>query len=208
MHQDSVNKIMGYLKASQISEVVLSPMFFRDYTCPEKCGACCPRFSLDYWGKRWEKFNSTYPELVEFFKMRKIGNDEVFSDFQNENKSHFCKYLNMEPGRCKIHEVNPFSCEFELIKFYIVKGQGLLTKKQFGRKWMMLRVDEERGTLCDMLPFNINRLERDIELLEELEEFEKLVCKKQGKLPWIIGYLRGNLHKFRQGNIPETKVVF
>jgi Fe-S-cluster containining protein len=180
---DSTEKIMSYIKASQNDELIISPMFFRDYTCPSHCGGCCPKFSLDYFeGERWELFKTTYPDLVDKFEEREVNGAKVYTNFQKENESKKCEFLNLENGRCGIHKSNPFSCEFELNKFVTKGKKTYLMNKLFGRGWAMMRVDGERGALCKMISFNPTKYARDIEMLVELMD----ICKKMSqKVPLL-----------------------
>lgn len=171
MERDSLNKIKGYLKSAS-QELIVSKMFFRDYSCPSHCGGCCPRFSLDYFeGPRWEKFKELYPEQIERFKPRIVDGVTVYTDPQDDHTNHHCRNLDMTNGRCKIHKSNPFTCEFELMRFVTHKsGKTYLMNRLFGRGWALTRIDGKKGALCQMLPFNKEKFLRDVELLKELEE--------------------------------------
>ena len=112
-YRDSVDKIKSYIEACNNEEIVLSNNFFRDYSCPSHCGGCCPKFTLDYFeGKRWEDFKDRYPQEVHKFEEREVDGAKIFTNFQRNNDSTKCEYLNLENGRCGIHLSNPFSCEF------------------------------------------------------------------------------------------------
>lgn len=207
-YTDSTNKIFGYLKNAQ-KTVVLSKLFFRDYTCPESCGGCCPKFSLDFFeGERWEIFKKEYPDKVAFFKKREIAGVNVYSYLQDDNETRWCRFLDLSIGRCSIHKSNPFSCEFELIKF-ITRGenQSILIKKLFGRGWNLLTVTGKRGGVCKMTAFNFQKLKRDIELLKELNEIGNKF-QMTTKLPKIIKFLESNLSKFEKNYIPSKNIVF
>jgi len=207
---DSTNKIESYLKSSNLDKLILSKLFFRDYTCPANCGACCPKFSLDYFeGPRWDKFKEIYPDKVENFEKRIVNGVTVYSDKQKDNDKHHCKHLNMEDGRCGIHESNPFTCEFELMRFVTRQSEGksLLINKLFGRGWNLTRIDGGKGARCEMLDFNYDKLLKDIALLEELNNIaEKWSMDTQ--LPKVIKYLKDNLSQFKQGILPKFNIVF
>ncbi len=191
MNRDSTDKIKGYLESAQ-QNLVVSKMFFRDYTCPAGCGGCCPRFSLDYFeGPRWEKFKELYPEQVERFIKREVNGVTVYTDFQNDNPNHHCRNLDMSNGRCKVHKSNPFTCEFELMRFITRKTQGTtyLMNRLFGRGWALTRVDGKKGALCQMLPFNKEKFHRDLELLDELEDYG-IRMKIKSNLNKAIKYLK------------------
>lgn len=78
----------------------------------------------------------------------------VFSDLQRDNVQHHCRNLNADDGRCGIHGRQPFTCDFELIRFAIssTDGPNRVTQRLFGRGSQMLRVDGERGALCTITP--------------------------------------------------------
>ena len=188
--RDSLNKIDDYIKASNNEELILSPMFFRDYSCPSHCGGCCPKFSLDYFeGERWEKFKIEYPHLVHKFKLRIIKGANVYTNYQSDNPTLKCEFLNLENGRCGIHKSNPFSCEFELNKFVVKDKKTYLMNKLFGRGWNMMRIDGERGALCEMKPFNLKKYLRDIELIKELLEIIKQYNQKSPLLERVVKFL-------------------
>ncbi len=161
----------------------LSPMLVRGFTCPSGCGGCCPRFSLDY----------ITPELVltEARTVRINGRDvEFHSDLQTDHNNHHCRHL-QKNGRCGIHLYNPFSCDFELIRFIEYKDPDrptTLTQKLFGRGWNMLRVDEDRGALCSMTepsPATVADVRRKMNLLATWCKHADIPHKVQGVIDWL-----------------------
>ena len=203
MERDSLNKIKDYIKASNNEELILSPMFFRDYSCPPNCGGCCPKFSLDYFeGERWEKFKKEYPHLIHKFKKRTVNGATVYTNYQSENKDFKCEFLNKENGRCKIHKSNPFSCEFELNKFVVKGKKTYLMNKLFGRGWNMMRIDGNRGALCEMKPFNLKKYLRDVELLKELLD----ICNKMNEKAPLLQKLVKKLDSIK--NPISKKITF
>jgi hypothetical protein len=168
---DSLNKIKNYLEHLSVNEITISPLFFREYDCPAGCGGCCLKFSLIYLeGERWEKFKTLYPDKVKYFTERILENGtKVYEDLQKDNESFFCRNLDTQTGRCTVHEANPFSCEFELMKIFKKSdGKVLIINKLFGRGWNMKRIDGERGALCKMKGFSYEKFLRDLNLLKEL----------------------------------------
>jgi Fe-S-cluster containining protein len=147
---------------------VVSPGIFRGYTCPPSCGACCPRFSLDYLPTearparlkaedRFVQFNGNHVRIV--------------SDTQEDHDSHHCRFLRVSDGRCTIHKANPFSCDFELIRSAIMQDTTMpnrLTTRLFGRGWQMLRVDNERGARCEIVNVTEASIEDAIRKLARL----------------------------------------
>lgn len=129
--------------------LTVSPLIFRGFTCPANCGACCGRFSLDYLPEE-DLPNIPLQERYIDFNGKKV---QVVSDTQEDHENHSCRNLNQENGRCGIHGRQPFSCDFELIRFFEFKNQeknNSVTQKLYGRGWNMLRIDGKRGSLCEM----------------------------------------------------------
>lgn len=157
-HRDSLDKIvLSYLapvtshplawRGQVIAPMPLhfGPSLLRGFTCPANCGGCCPTFSLDYLPE--EKEPHPYPltrRVVEFCG-RSV---EVWTDMQAENKSPRCRHLVRENGRCGIHGKQPFSCDFELIRFHRHADHWTASEQLFGRGWNMKRVDGGVGALC------------------------------------------------------------
>lgn len=206
-YYDSVEKIRNQLLLLT-KEVQLSPKFFRSYQCTEKCCACCPKFSLDYFaGERWDGFKAHYPDKLKFFTGRAFSGVQVYSDFQRDNESYFCRFLDLTTGKCTIHNYNPFSCKFEIIKVNKFKDGGILIKKKFSRGWNMKRLDKEKGALCKILPFNYLEFLEDISLLCELNEIGNQFGIKT-KLTPIINFLEESKGKFIEGILPQESILF
>jgi hypothetical protein len=162
-HTDSIDKIVtSYFapltkvpftykgKLYEPKALKVSPLLLRGYTCPEGCGGCCPRFSLDYLPDEPHP-EGVNPRVIPFDDREVI----VYSDRQRDHTNHHCRNLNKENGRCGIYERRPFSCDFELIRtltFESADTPNTLTQKLFGRGWALKRVDEVRGAMCEMTP--------------------------------------------------------
>lgn len=140
----------------------VSPLIFRDFNCPQKCGGCCPKFTLDYLPTETTPYELPF-RLVEVDGRRL----RIRTDHQEHNGDHHCVNLDRDSGRCKIHGVHPFACDFELLRF-VDRGETVHFSQQlFGRGWAMLRVDGGRGSLCSMaaptdrtVPEILRKLER------------------------------------------------
>jgi len=174
--RDSIDKVvMVYLasltkksfeyKGSTYSPraIRVSPLIFRDFTCPEACGGCCPRFSLDYLPS----------EIVPYsLSARTVMVDgrpvEILTDFQVDSNTHYCGNLDQVTGRCRIHGAHPFTCDFELLRFVDRQETVHFNQKLFGRGWAMKRVDGGRGARCSMLPPSSNTIP---EILRKLHRF-------------------------------------
>lgn len=147
----------------------VSPLLFRGYTCPQMCGGCCPRFSLDYLPT--EKRPDGVSEREVLFDGRPVS---IWSDLQDDHDDHYCRNLNKTDGRCKVYVVRPFSCDFELIKFINCtesEDKFWLNQKLYSRGWAMTRVDEGRGALCEMTDPDADTVEQVIRKLKRLKQW-------------------------------------
>lgn len=199
-YYDSAQKIRNQLLLFT-RKVQISLGFFRSYECVEKCCACCLKFSLDYFeGRRWEELKKNYPKKIKYFKKRLLDGVIIYSDFQKDNKSYFCRFLNVTTGKCMIHKYNPFSCAFELIKISKWKDSVILIKKKYSRGWIMTRLDGKKGALCKILPFNYKQFLKDLELLKELNEIGNQF-KIKTELLTIINFLETNKNSFEKGTL-------
>lgn len=206
-YYDSTQKIRNQLLLLT-RKVQISLKFFRSYECTEKCCACCPKFSLDYFpGERWEKFKACYPDKLKFFTERVLDGVQIYSDFQVDNGSYFCRFLNLDTGKCTIHDFNPFSCKFEIIKVSKLKGGAILIKKKFSRGWNLRRLDGQKGAQCKILPFNYLEFLEDLSLLRELNEIGTQFGFKT-KLTPIINFLEKDKEKFKKGVFPQESILF
>lgn len=123
----------------------VSSHFFHDYTCVSGCAGCCPRFSLDYLPSEQR------PGLPHMRRLVHINGRTIllYSKIQKpQPDKHFCDNVNMENGQCGIHGRQPFSCDFETLRFVHSSDHTWLGTRPFGRGWNMLRVDGQRGAKC------------------------------------------------------------
>jgi|SRR6185437_3757150 len=200
---DSLDKVIGiYLaglcrkqftyKSKQFLPklVHVSPLLVRGFTCPEGCGACCGKFSLDFLeGERLPR--EAEPRFISINGESKT----IYSDRQIHRTSPWCRNLNQRSGRCGIYDHRPLSCDFELIRILQYEDKCILTQKQYGRSWAMKRIDEECGTLCEMLPpdpFTISEVDRKLQRLQDWAEYLQIFT--------CIGLIRawlsnGNFHR-------------
>lgn len=205
-HTDSLNKIIGTYFACVTAEpfeyknkmyfpktLRVSPGIFRGYTCPEGCGGCCPRFSLDYLPEEPKPESPFIKERLIRFNGREVP---IFSDLQDDHAAHHCRNLEQSNGRCRIHGVHPFSCDFELTRFMEfadARRPNGLTTKLYGRGWALLRVDGERGAKCEITPANAASTADLVRKLRRLE----LWCSHFGlstKLPQLIDWCESGPH--------------
>lgn len=176
--RDSLDKIFGVYLATLSKhpfvyrdveyvprDFQISPLIFRGFTCPTQCGGCCPRFSLDYLP------SENHPENLHRRYVSVNGREfAVLSDLQNDHVAHHCRNLESQSGRCEIYEQRPFSCDFELIRFILRRDRPYVTQKLYGRGWIMLRVDGQRGARCEMTTpnaFSVNEVVRKFERLDQ-----------------------------------------
>ena len=188
---DSCGKITQYLHRLESGRynIYLSPTFFRSLICPENCGACCPKFSLDYiLEKKQKNLYESYPKSYQnHFKFRKYNDCLVLSDMQENNPGTHCQFLD-EKARCKIHLASPLSCRIELIKFRKVKDRVYIGKQFFGRAWAMTRIDGEKGCLCEFKDYNEEQHKNDIQVLQDLNDVAD-VFRIETVLPQVIDLL-------------------
>ncbi len=176
---DSVDKIISVYLASVCSRsflykgniyqpkpLIVSPLIFRGFTCPSRCGGCCPRFSLDYLPSDDIPYALTLRTVEVNYK-----SFTVLSDTQDDHRRHFCRNLDMNSGRCQIHGRHPFSCDFELIRFIRFEDKTLQTQKLFNRGWAMLRVDGGRGAGCEMPPVDEKSCQEVVRKLGRLRQW-------------------------------------
>lgn len=182
MLSDSIDKIVGRYfatvarspftfkgKVNHPKRLKVSPLLLRGYTCPEGCGGCCFKFSLDYLPSE-KKPIGVVKRMVEF-DGRSI---EIWTDWQESNQDTRCKHLQREDGRCGIHAFNPFSCDFELIRS-LQSGDddrpNVLTQKLFGRGWSFPRVDGGKGALCKMVDVSPESVAEVVRKLKRLKKW-------------------------------------
>jgi hypothetical protein len=167
-------------------DLVVSPMILRGFTCPAHCGGCCPRFSLDYLPDEPHPYK-LHARLVPFNHRSVV----IYSDLQDYHNDYHCTNLNRVDARCLIHARNPFSCDFELIRFlHYQTGPNRLTQKLFGRGWAMKRSDGERGALCEMLPvddYTISEVLRKLRRLKQWIEYFQLAHCVDEVVAWVEG---------------------
>lgn len=126
--------------------LVVSPLIFRGFTCPTGCGACCGRSTLDY--IPGEPRPEEASERVVVVNGREV---KMYSDLQTDHNSYFCRHLDTD-ARCNTYNTRPFSCDFALLNVNEYKTHYLLSCRKFGRHHLWKRIDDGRGTMCDMLP--------------------------------------------------------
>jgi hypothetical protein len=168
----------------------VSSLLLRDYTCPPDCGACCPRFSLDYLPDDIFPY-PLQPREINFNDKTVI----IYSDTQQDHSDYHCRNLTKENGRCGIHKKRPFSCDFELIRPLLTNdpnGENVLTQKLFGRKWAMKKIDGTRGTMCEMTPITDHSIDEVIRKLNNLDRwcFHFSVSNKCQEIIHWIGEIR------------------
>lgn len=162
----------------------VSPGLLRGFTCPAGCGGCCPKFSLDY--LPYEAMPYEMTERIVNFNGKEIS---VFSDMQKDNKHFKCKNLDLDTGRCGVHGRQPFSCDFELIRFINRQGTWYINEQLFSRGWAMRITDGGTGAKCTITEATVETamdVARRIERLSEWADYFGLENHKaSGILAWI-----------------------
>lgn len=149
-------------------DLIVSPLLFRGFTCPESCGGCCPRFSLDYLPEEQQPYGLA-ERIVKIHHPYGDITVPIYSDEQTDHQNHHCRNLIKDNGRCGIHGRQPFSCDFELIRCIHYEHKTVLTQKLFGRGWAFLRTDGERGARCEMTPVDKETIKESIRKLIRLK---------------------------------------
>lgn len=124
----------------------VSPHFFHEYTCKLGCAGCCSsRFSLDYLP------TDPQPEGLKIKLVNINGIEKSINTIMNKNNksSKHCDNVNPNTGACIIHGKHPFSCDFETLRFVHYPDHSWLGVRPYGRGWNMLRIDNDRGAVCD-----------------------------------------------------------
>lgn len=209
---DTLDKVVGVYMACITAETFeykgkvyapkplqVSPLIFRGFTCPAKCGGCCPRFSLDYLPYEDLPDIELTERTVEVVTTNGIKQVRLLSDVQDDHRNHHCRNLDMETGRCKIHGRQPFSCDFELIRFLEFSpkpdrdARSIVTQKLFGRGWAMKRVDGERGALCEMTGIDDHTRAETLRKLQRLQIWSSHFGIRT-KLPVIMEWVATGPH--------------
>jgi len=213
-----LSKTKDYLRLAATDKVIISPMFFRDYSCFENCGSCCnhSNISLEYIldSDRWRLFQTNHPEEAKlFYEVKDEESSTVVMRYRQEHApiKTRCHFLN-DNGRCSVHDSYPFPCNFAFSKFKDLttsRNQARLTTEQYGRAWNFTRLDGTKGAMCGMLGFNYEKFLKDLQNLKELREYAiKLGIKT--KLKYIIEYLDDNVQYFKtiaEGSDPNLKLT-
>lgn len=172
----------------------VSPLLFRGFKCPAGCAGCCPKFSLDYLPtERRPGFDLGHVVREVEFNGYSV---KIISDMQNDHNNHHCRNVNMDDGRCGIHGLQPFSCDFKVIRFIEMSDPDKphnLTAKLFGRGWAMLRVDGERGALCEMTDADEESTRDALRKLKRLREWCEHFGLKHRLVP-IIEWVASGPH--------------
>lgn len=170
------------------SEVVISPLLWRGYTCPAMCGGCCFKFSL-LWMPSEAQPHSTIghfatPTYYTFNGKKK----EFYEDDQNDNDQKMCKHLKKEDGRCGIHGKHPFACDFELIKILHKKNDKTwIGQRLFGRGWSYKAVDGIKGAKCTITPVDNESINDVLRKLNRLKQWMDY-CGIENTLAQVIAH--------------------
>lgn len=159
--------------------------FLRGFTCPANCGGCCPTFTLDYIKKEAKPYKLT--ERIVDFNGKSVT---LWSDTQEDNQTSRCKNLIKENGRCGIHGKQPFSCDFELIRFIKVGDVWTVNERLFGRGWAMKRTDGGTGALCTITPPTSETALDVARRIERLCEWADYFGLKDHKATTLLKYAR------------------
>jgi len=128
--------------------LMVSPLIFRQFHCPEGCGACCRSVSLDWLP------SESYP-VDAFVRTIEFNGQRIPVLTQGQPlAADFCQHLRTDTGRCEIHGKHPFECDFAYTIFqpgYAPNRKNTALTRLPGRSWRLLRaVDAKRGALCSV----------------------------------------------------------
>lgn len=168
----------------------ISPLLLRGFTCPAMCGGCCPTFTLDY-----------LPSEARPYPMKArtvVLNDKpivVFTDEQRRNKAtdNRCIHLDRDTGRCGVHGKQPFSCDFELIRFSSHEHEWRVAESLFGRGSQMKRVDGGVGALCTVTTATRETIEDVARRLRRLHEWAEHFRLEDHRVPALVDYCERHL---------------
>lgn len=163
----------------------VSANFFHDYTCKLGCAGCCPRFSLDYLP------SESRPDYAHATRSVEINLKQftLYSKRQSPAPGkRFCDNVDLATGACGVHGKQPFSCDFETLRFTHFPDIAYLGTRPYGRGWNMMRVDGERGALCEFpkTASDAARAEglRKLQRLQQWCEYFDIVSKVPAVLEW------------------------
>ncbi len=226
-HKDSFDKIVtAYFavvtkepfeykgKRYDPKDIQVSPAIFRGFSCPSNCGGCCSRFTLDYLpdidpAPSDSVLRSFDTELVPREVHFNGSRFTLRSNVQADHTDHHCRFLNkrdgqvqqhrpdVELGRCLVHGSQPFTCDFELLRFSITASPSrpnYINQRLYGRGWQLLRHDNEtRGALCEMTPVTpewVADIARRLKRLKDWTDYFEL----DTHLPQIIAWVERGPH--------------
>ena len=165
----------------------ISPLIAREHGCPPGCAACCPKFSLDY---------LPFEERPEGLHPRTVYKDKiVYSDMQTPG--WHCKHVNDVTGRCTIHGKQPFSCDFEAVRFHLTVLEGKNNRidvSPFGRAWALKRIDGERGAWCTFSESNESGAKDSYRKISRLKEWMEYF-EMPHKIDPILNYIEQGVWK-------------
>lgn len=199
-YSDSMDKIVGTYFAAVTKEpftyknkfykpkkLYVSPQFFNEYTCKMGCAGCCSSaFSLDYLPED--------PRPKDLINKTFQINDIKVPIFTTYNKpdpnQRFCKFVDLKSGACTIHGEHPFSCDFETLRFVHYEDRSWLGVRTYGRGWAMMRVDGERGAICEFP--KVSNEEARLEGIRKLKRLQQWTdsAKLETWIPQIIEWAK------------------
>lgn len=208
---DSIDKIVGTYFAAVTAEVFeykgkhyapkplnISAALFHEFVCNPHCAGCCTRFTLDYLCNV-----EGLPLVAEEgkFKMRKVtfnGHHVSIVSYPQEPRpgwERFCDFVEADTGYCSIHGKQPFTCDFETLRFSLFEDHAWLGVRPYGRGWNMLRVDGEFGAACEFPKTTTKAaLEDSVRKLERLKQWTDHFGLERTYIPSIIEWAQAGPH--------------
>jgi len=163
----------------------VTPLLGREFKCVLKCAGCCPRFTLD-----WLPYEDK-PDLPLVLRKVEVSGRrfDVYSYMQGPMVGRWhCDNVDMKTGGCGIHGRQPFSCDFETVRFFKYLDHTVVRTAPFGRAWALKRIDMNRGALCEFGEITPQARQEAIRRLTRLEGWCNYFMVKN-KVPQMIEYL-------------------
>jgi Fe-S-cluster containining protein len=169
-------------------------MIFRELDCPEKCGACCKRYALNYLPDETKRVKEATLE----FKV-KVNEKEflLFSDLQQDHTGDWCRNLDVVTGRCMHYEERAFECDLPPLQVNQYKQHNLLTSRGLGRAWALKKIDGTKGALSKMKPLNdisVADTRRKLDRLKQWADYFTL----DTWMPEIVAWAMSDPYKIRE----------
>lgn len=183
--------------------LVVHPSIANGLVCPPGCGACCKKTSLHF---NWFDLTPVYP-AVDYPDLQNHatgwidsygGNISLDVDFQNNNQADNCRWLNQN-GRCQLHGMHPFICDFEPIQVKLGNSINYneIRTARFSKRALIRRADGDHGAKCEFTGPTEQSVSETVRKFVRLEHWTKHFDLRNNWIPEIMDYLLSG--KWREG---------